>query len=117
MIDLRNYGILIRELVEKEDEKDPNWKWSVKYIGKTKVRIRWGYLDYLGEKKNCFSIEIQSWGEGGEWLWACLPDGSHVECFLVVEGVPNPKIGAEQSIKSGIEDAIFEIAHYAHTYY
>lgn len=59
MIDLRNYADLIRQLVKKEDEKDPNWKWSVKSIGKNKVRIRWGYLDFLGEKENCFIIEMQ----------------------------------------------------------
>ena len=46
MIDLRNYKDYIRELVAKENEKDKNWRWSVKSIGKSRVRIRWGYLDY-----------------------------------------------------------------------
>lgn len=58
MIDLRNYADLIRQLVADENEKDPNWKWSVKSIGKDKVRIRWGYLDYLEEKDNCFILEM-----------------------------------------------------------
>ena len=60
MIDLRNYKDLIRELVAKENDKDKNWRWSVKSISKNRVRIRWGYLDYLEEKENCFQIELDS---------------------------------------------------------
>ena len=52
MIDLRNYKDYIRELVSEQDKKDTNWRWSVKSIGKSLVRIRWGYLDYLEEKEN-----------------------------------------------------------------
>ena len=64
MIDLRNYKDLIRELVAKENEKDKNWRWSVKSITKTRVRIRWGYLDYLEEKENCFIIDLRRWTKG-----------------------------------------------------
>lgn len=118
MIDLRNYADLIRQLVKKEDEKDPNWKWSVKSIRKNKVRIRWGYLDYLGEKENCFSIEMQPDNtEDDQWMSVLLPDGSIIEVFLVVEGESNPKVGAEQSIQAGIEDAVWEITHCAHSRY
>lgn len=121
MIDLRNYEDMIRKLVKEADKKDPNWKWSVKYIGKEKVRIRWGYLDYLEEKENCFFLTMDNdkTEEGaGDWLWAMLPDGkSHIECFLVVEGKPNPQVGAEQNIRDGIKWAIWEITHYAHSRY
>ena len=57
MIDFRNYSDLIRKCVAEENEKDKNWKWSVRSIGKNKVRICWGYLDYLEEKNNCFSSQ------------------------------------------------------------
>ena len=118
MIDLRNYADLIRKLVKEADQKDPNWKWSVKSISKNKVRIRWGYLDYLGSKENSFSIEMQPDNtEDNQWMSALLPDGSIIEVFLVVEGKPNPKVGAEQSIQAGIEDAVWEITHYAHSRY
>lgn len=118
MIDLRNYADLIRKLVKKEDEKDQNWKWSVKSIGKNKVRIRWGYLDYLGDKENCFIIEMQEDNtEDMQWMSALLPYGGIIEVFLVVEGKPNPHVGAEQTIQTGIECAIWEIAHYAHSRY
>jgi len=118
MIDLRNYADLIRKLVKEADQKDPNWKWAVKSIGKNKVRIRWGYLDYLGEKENCFIIEMQEDNtEDMQWMSALLPHGGIIEVFLVVEGKPNPNVGAEQSIQAGIEDAVWEITHYAHNRY
>ena len=110
MIDLRNYKDLIRELVAKENDKDKNWRWSVKSISKNRVRIRWGYLDYLEEKENCFQIELDSSMESMEWLHARRPDGEMIECYLVVEGKPNPQVGAEQTIQSGLRDAVWEIA-------
>lgn len=120
MIDLRNYSQLIKELVAKEDQMDRNWKWSVKYLGKTKVRIRWSYLDYLEEKNNCFCLDMENDTKGygvGDWLWIRTPDGEFEECYLVVEGKPNPNIGAEQTIESGIRCAISEIAYIAHSRY
>jgi len=116
MIDLRDYSDLIRTTVAGVNERDPNWKWSVKSIGQKKVRIRWGYLDYLEEKQNCFVITLDCDEEAGNWLWACLPDGDHIECYMVAEQ-PNPRIGAEQTVKSGIQDAIHEIAYYARSRY
>ena len=117
MIHLRNYKDLSRELVAKENDKDKNWQWSVKSINKNRVRIRWGYLDYLEEKENCFLIELDSSIESMEWLHARRPDGEIIECYLVVEGKPNPRVGAEQTIQSGLRDAIWEIAYIAHSCY
>ncbi len=120
MIDLRNYENLIREKVAELNDKDPNWKWSIKYLGKSKVHIRWGYLDYLEEKNNCFFLVMENELEGtgtGDWLWARSPYGGIIECYLVVEGKPNPNIGAECNIKSAIRAAIEEIAYVAHNRY
>lgn len=120
MLDLRNYKELIRELVAKENSKDPNWKWSVKSISKTKVLIRWGYLDYMEEKNNCFVLELENDVDGtgiGDWIHTRRPDGEIIEAYLVVEGKPNPKLGAEQNIRSGLRDAIEEIAYIAHSRY
>lgn len=120
MIDLRNYADLIRKLVKEADQEDPNWKWSVKSISKNKARIRWGYLDYLNEKENCFILEMDNDTDGsgaGDWLWARAPYGEIIECHLVVEGEPNPNVGAEQTIRAGIKWAIWEITHYAHSRY
>lgn len=90
----------------------------VKNPNLVKIRIRWGYLDYLEAKENCFSIKMDPDNtEDDQWMSAHLPDGSIIEVFLVVEGKPNPNLGAEQSIQAGIEDAIWEITHYAHSRY
>ncbi|MBR3972979.1 MAG: hypothetical protein IKJ99_03365 [Oscillospiraceae bacterium] len=120
MIDLRKYEKLIREQVAKVNKDDPNWKWSIKYIGKTKVHIRWSYLDYLESNNNCFFLVMENEPKGtgiGDWLWARSPNGGIIECYLVVEGKPNPNIGAEQTIQSGIKCAISEIAYTAHNRY
>lgn len=115
MIDLRNYKDYIRELVAEENKKDTNWRWSVKSIGKSLVRIRWGYLDYLEEENNCFLLSMDD--VAGDWLWAKGPDGELLECYLVVEGKPDPQVGAEQNIKSGLKYAIGEISYTAHNCY
>lgn len=120
MIDLRKYKDLILEAVAKVDKKDPNWKWSVKYIGKTKVHIRWSYLDYCESNNNCFFLVMENEMKGtgtGDWLWARSPNGGIIEAYLVVESKPNPKLGAEQTIKSAIRSAIEEIAYNAHSRY
>ena len=120
MIDLREYEDLIREEVEKVNKRDKNWKWSVKSVGKKRVRIRWGYLVYMEEKDDAFILEIDCdlKNEGiGDWLWAKQPDGDHIECYMVVEGTTNTRIGAECNIKNGIRWAIEEIEHFAHSRY
>lgn len=116
MIDFRDYKDLIREKVAKINERDTNWKWSVKSISSKKVSIRWGYLDYLEEKNNCFFMTLDLDGEAGNWIWAKCPDGDHIECYMVAEQ-PNPRIGAEISVKGGILSALEEIAYYAHSRY
>ena len=120
MIDLREYTDLIRAEVKKVSERDKNWKWSVKSIGKKTVRIRWGYLDFMEEKDNVFILEMQNEDPDsgiGDWLWARTPDKEHIECWLVVAGTPNPRIGAECNIKNAIRWAIEEIEYYAHSRY
>ncbi len=117
MLVLTKYADLIRELVAKENEKDQNWKWSVKSIGKTVVRIRWGYLDYLEEKENCFRVVVSDDSyDGSSFITARTPDGQMIEGFIVAE-TPNPKIGCEQTIESGIRDAVSHIAYCAHSRY
>ena len=117
MIDLRKYAELIHSLVAAENKKDANWKWSIKSIGKEKVAIRWGYLDYLEETANCFFLMLDNEEDGeGNWIWARTPHGGIIDCYMVAEN-PNPRIGAEQTIESGIRSAIEEIAYYAHSRY
>ena len=37
MFDLREHKGLIRRLVSEANQNDPNWKWSIKAISKTKA--------------------------------------------------------------------------------
>lgn len=119
MIDLRNYNNLIRSCVTNEKEKDTIWKWAVKSISKNKIEIKWGYLEYLEEKNTCFRIKLDNDnGSGcGNWLFAYDHRGDLIEVYMVSEGKPDPNIGAEQTIKSGIQSAIEDIAYFAHSRY
>lgn len=116
MLDLRKYNAQIREHVTAENEKDENWKWSVKSIGKSLVRIRWEYLDYMEEKENCFLLALET-DDSGSWLYARQPHGELIDCYSIVEGEPNRRMVAEMTIAEGIRAAIEEIAYYAHNYY
>lgn len=117
IIDLKQYETLIREKVNELNRKDKDWKWRVKSIGKKKCRIFWGYLEYMEAKEDCFTLELQADEPDDQWLWAMQPDGKYIDCYLVVEGKPNPRIGAEQTIESGITDAIEAIGHTARNRY
>ena len=116
MIDLRNYSDLIRKCVAEENEKDQNWKWSVKSIGKSKVRIRWGYLDYLEEKNNCFSITANEYPDD-EFLFNNIvyrhPSGDMIS-FTSFGKEPG---NTAETIEEAIEQAIRGIARYAHNRY
>ena len=116
MVDLREYTELIHQLVAEEEARDKNWAWSVASITERHVKIRWGYLDYLEERNNCFHLLAEIDSISGDWIWVRTPNVNIIECFMVAEK-PNPRIGAQQTIKGGIRDAIREIAHYAHSRY
>ena len=117
IIDLKQYETLIREKVNELNLKDNNWKWRVKSIGKKKCRIFWGYLEYMEAKKDCFILELQADEPDDQWLFARHPGGKYINCYMVVEGKPNPRIGAEQTIEIGIIDAIEAIGHVARSRY
>ena len=115
MIDLRNYKEQIRAEVQKVNELDQNWKWSVRSVSKTLARIHWSYLE--GEKKECFYLRIEKDRDGpGHWLWARMPDGVMIEGWLVFEGEPpSPRIGFD--IAKGICWAVESIAFTARNEY
>lgn len=112
MIDLRKYENLIRKLVADVNEKNQNWKWSVKYIGKSKVHIRWGYLDYLEEKNNCFFITANDYPDD-EFLFNNIvywhPEGEMISFTSFGERTYD----TAKTIEEAIEQAIMGIAGYA----
>lgn len=113
MIDLREYGDLIKKCVAAENAKDANWKWLVKSIGKKVVRIRWGYLEYLGEKET-FSITTESFDDclGDTVTWR-HPSGDMIS-FATIGNRPGDNA---ESFEKAIEMAMRGIAGYAHSRY
>lgn len=112
-MDLREHADLIKAKVAEKNGKDPNWKWSVKSIGKTVAHIRWGYLDYLEEKKNSFILKAEG-SDSLECLYAMTPHEEVIEAYIVSEV---KKIGADTFPKDAVALAIDEIAYYAHSRY
>lgn len=117
MVDLREHKDLIRKLVTAENEKDEDWKWSVKSIGKFKVLVGWSYLDYCGAKspENCFSITVDYPDDdvlGDSIAWR-HPDGHLLNAGSV--GPNHWDVG--KTVEEVLEAAIGGIAYYAHSRY
>ena len=116
MIDLKEYADLLKQRVGIENEKDANWKWNVKSVGKSIAHIGWGYLDYCGgwgaEKKKTFTIESKNDDFLGDVLTARHPSGD-VITHLVVGG----KYKDIDTAENGIKSIISAIAYCAHSQY
>jgi len=113
MIDFRNHKDLIRKTVSEISEADKNWNWSAKYIGKTKVNIRWGYLDYLEEKENCFHITGETLEDNSLLLTLRRPEGGSFDVVIVGNNIADHA----RTIEDGIKQAVKAIAAYAHYTY
>ena len=114
MIDFREYKDLIRELVKKADEEDPNWKWSVTSIGKKCVRINWSYLDW-GEKRYpfelCGGLDKETVQEGTTVI-AIEPHGARGYILI------GPKHWDDvKNVEEAIKMAIRWMGNYAHSRY
>lgn len=48
--DFRTVKAAVMNTVKEMDQKDPNWKWKAE-VQKSRIKIFWGYLDYVGEKQ------------------------------------------------------------------
>lgn len=111
---LRDYEELIRTEVIKVNVEDPNWIWSVKSFAKNRVRIRWGYLDYLQEKDNCFTLDLVPYEEDYTVI-SHTPEGEMIDGYIVVES-ENRKPWQE-TFENSIVRSIKAIANYAHSRY
>lgn len=60
-MDFRKNRDVIVSAVAEERKKDALWGWHVKNIGKNVIHIRWGYLDYCGQKED-FTIIVMEEG-------------------------------------------------------
>lgn len=113
MFDLREYKELIRDLVSKEDENGLAWKWSVKSVGKTKARIFWAYLEYMGEKEPYFTIKVEDNGDGC-WIGSFTEQGMPISCEIV-EDNDIPWIGEDPVV--AITKMVNSITGMAHKCY
>lgn len=98
MFDLREHKGLIRRLVSEANQNDPNWKWSIKAINKTKASIFWSYLEY-GDQKPRFTIELVE-DEDGCLIYAKDEHGDNLNVEMVeCVGLPSLNTPIEEAIK------------------
>lgn len=95
-MDFREFHAEIKELVRGVNLNDPNWKWKLNKVCKERAFIEWGYLNYLNEAKNCFFIQYSN----------------DAECLATY--TPNEEL---IDIADTLEEAVLQIAHYAHSRY
>jgi len=114
----REYEELIRTRVAQENDKDPNWNWSVHSFGKDLVRIRWGYLDYCQEKNNCFLFRLlsvpESEGYEEHYVTTRTPHDEMIYGEFVTE---NPGYAWQTTYEKGIKIALEALFDYAHSRY
>ena len=114
-VDFRNYADLIRKAVKEANDRDPNWKWSVRSLSKRKVLIRWGYLDGEKPPHDCFSLTIDY--PKDEHLWNAItyrhPHGEMISFNTFGED----HWETHETVELAIEGAIRSIEGYAHSRY
>lgn len=124
-MDLREYRKVVLDAVAKEREADANWGWRVKRVGKKKISIRWGYLDYIGQKGD-FSIRLSEDEEDGVVdvnLIGCLDDEYEDEWFRDCDAdglfiwIGDRHWHDAKTIEEGLAKMIDRIARLAHNRY
>ena len=95
-MDFRELKSELSLLIKDISSSDSNWKWRLNKVLKGSAHVEWGYLNYLGEKRNCFFIKYSD----------------DAECFATY--TPNDEL---IDIADSIEEATMQIAHYAHSRY
>ena len=95
-MDFREFKSELITLIKDINMDDQNWKWRLNKVLKGSAHIEWGYLNYLGEIRNCFTIKYNN----------------EAECFTTY--TPNDEL---IDIADGIEEAIMQIFYYAHSRY
>ena len=121
MMDFRKLRSVILDAVAREREADKNWGWHVKRINKDKILIRWGYLDYIGQKGD-FSIRMFS-DCGDVSLVGCMDDEYESEWFRNDDAddlcvfVGDRHWHDAKSVEEGVPKLIHQIAVLAHARY
>jgi len=119
-MDLREHKAAILEGLRAVREKDENWGWSLRSLSKNKAIIRWGYLEYLGEKAG-ISIRVET-DDGDVWLCARMDDrypldymDDEYDDLVVIIGT---RIWCDtDDINEGLVKLVRNIGHYARTRY
>ena len=95
-MDLREFKAEMASSIKDISSRDKNWKWRLNKVLKGSAHIEWGYLNYLGETKNCFVIKYDE----------------VAECFATY--TPNDEL---IDVADSIEEGIMHIEHYSHSRY
>ena len=120
-MDFRKYRGKILAAVSDVREKDTMWGWHVKRINKDKILIRWGYLDYVGQKGD-FSIRaLEDCGDMS--LVGCMDDRYGDEWFRDDDAddlfcwVGDKHWHDAANVEDGIWELVHRMAYLAHARY
>ena len=114
MKNFRDYESLIRETINKINDKDENWIWTIHSFGKNCVTLRWGYLD--GEKKY-FSIKIEDpidTSDGEMFITSRTPLDKMINGHITHEDHTK---AWQESYENAIKSSLYECFYYASTRY
>ena len=116
MLTLRDYESLIRNLVKKIDEEDPNWTWTIMSFSEERVMIRWSYLK--GESQDCFMIRLGSYDpEFDDYLITSRTPQDKMIDGHIVHAISDTRRSWQESFESALKSSVEKIASYAYLMY
>lgn len=91
MTDLRDFRDAAVDALKNVNKFD-KWGWRLTSIAADRIRLRWGYLDYLGEKKSfeicdCEGSLIGNTGVDGEEIYVLVGDDRWSDAKTMCDGV------------------------------
>ena len=118
-MDLRDYKAAIKESINYLKGEDKNWDWKLKSVTKGKILIRWGYLDYIGQKGD-FEIRLMVDGPdvsligvlNNDYSWADNDDRADLFCWI-----GDKHWHDTPSLETGVRMMVCRIGHMAHARY
>ena len=118
-MDLRKYRDIIKDAVAKLRAGDKNWGWRIKSLTKDKLLIRWGYLDYIGQKGD-FGVKLRVDdldGDADVSLIGSMDTEYNDLCESLYCWVGDKHWHDARDIGEGLRMVISEIGYQAHSRY
>ena len=98
MYSFRQYATLVQKIVENANKVSSEWRWSVRYIGKSSIRIAWSRLGHqlTPSTRPYFKLELMPFDDHAPDILVIDNYGDTVGIWTVA---PDSELGMENAIR------------------